>query len=242
MDTRMAAWAFVALILVNGVQAQTPPTSDLPASEPGPFYHHASTIEQGWLDGWGNVVRSYGLADYNHSLAARHWQMAKEHALRNSVLAVDVRFERKLHNRNYRKLTARPPITLDRAVQNSRDRLPSRLSADEFVAEYGHIRWPEGLMSAEFTPCRAQVEALFRERTSKSSGTGSANQQQICRAVAALEKQVSRRVREIDTAAYLAARRFLKSLKYEAYFAVQRNTALAHLDTRITQDSLRPQD
>ena len=55
-------------------------------------YRHASTWEQGVLDGWANLVRARGDYAYNRSLAAINYQEAYRRALENSLHRTETYF------------------------------------------------------------------------------------------------------------------------------------------------------
>lgn len=199
-----------------------------PAVEAGPRYHHASTIDQGYLDGWAAVYRSVGQARYNSALAARHAQAAYEHALDNALKRVDVYYARKAIRREYVASNARPPLTLERILEHNRMRTPDRLSSRQLSESTGKIYWPPALSDDVFARERDRLDRLFAERTPSNSGRGSRNLREVKQSVDQLMKLVGHRVRsgEIDAQEFGEANRFLRSIKYEAYF-VSQNLGLA---------------
>src|SRR4029079_18782680 len=82
--------AFSSASFLLGVLALTSVASAQVYGIPGagyPYYgnyHHASTVEQGVLDGIASVTASRGQADYFHSLAAINWQDARSRYITNN--------------------------------------------------------------------------------------------------------------------------------------------------------------
>ncbi len=204
------------------------PVPPLPAEEPGPFYHHASTIEQGFLDGWAAVIRADGLADYNHGLAAVYWQRALEHSYRNRATSIEARFNAKHRNRYHRRLLAGPLMTTESAARINRTRLPNRASLDVASStRVGKVGWPAALRGVEFVEHRTQIERLFAGRRSSESGRGTQNQQDIKRVVRSMEDCLKGQVKQHGIDSYLAAKRFLRGLDYEGYFHAENSPSFA---------------
>src|SRR4051794_15531112 len=66
-------------------------------------YHHASTVEQGYLDGVAAVTASQGQANYYNSLATINWQDARSRYITNNKNAVDAYFYVRQANQSARK-------------------------------------------------------------------------------------------------------------------------------------------
>ncbi len=217
----VATTIMVGLILfqTSPLMAQTPDYGR-PAQEPGPLYHHASTIDQGYLDGWAAVNRSIGQARYNSALAARHYQAAYEHALDNALRKVDFYYGRKTMRRQYEEKHRRPQLTLKRILQHNKMRTPDRLTPQQFSESTRRLYWPPALSGDIFTTERDRLDQLFADRTPTNSGRGSSNLRQIAQSVERLTELLGQRVRsgEIDAQEFCAANRFLRSVRYEAHF------------------------
>src|SRR5438105_8523481 len=66
-------------------------------------YHHASTVEQGVLDGYAAVVSSAGQANYFNSLAAINFQDARSRSIQNNKNYVESYFYMGQANASARK-------------------------------------------------------------------------------------------------------------------------------------------
>src|SRR6185369_8106104 len=92
-------------------------------------YHHASTVEQGVLDGIAAVTASRGQADYFHSLAAINWQDARSRYITNNKNAVDAYFYTREANQSARK-----PVRLntEQLTAMAHKAAPDRLSPQDY--------------------------------------------------------------------------------------------------------------
>jgi hypothetical protein len=85
----------------------------------------------------------------------------------------------------------------------------------------GRIFWPSVLKREEFADARAQMEALFAERNVRQTGLGS----NFCRQAKALTGQLRDQLRELvddlSPSEYVAARKFLDTLSFEAQMPPQ---------------------
>jgi len=66
-----------------------------PYRAPGDFYfqRHASTLEEGIQRGYGDVVRSYGMANLLNSEAAKNYEQARRDYIENRLKATQAYFE-----------------------------------------------------------------------------------------------------------------------------------------------------
>ena len=214
-----AGFLLVATGTAVGRQRETasPPLEiGAPAVEAGPNYHHASTAMQGYLDGLARWLRGLGLARYNNSLALRHEQAARQHALQNAILQVETYFERIRRNREHRR-SMRSPRRVNRVVGVRRKPMPLP-SAEELDRETGVIAWPHPLRVEAFALQRQQLEQLFTERRYCETGVGSGNQLAVRAAIQEMRGTLARCIRQhkLDYDGYTIARQFLDRLNSEA--------------------------
>ncbi len=199
----------LAIITLQTAHAQpTPPTFPMPAVESGPDYHHASTVAQGYLDGKARLIRAIGTARYNASLAARNEEIAYEYSLRNSRLAVETYFERKLANREYRKQLRRAPVTQERAIRISAARRPKPLPDWAINYSTGELSWPSPINGESYRMSRDRVLHVLRGDTSYTDRR---------QAIDAMQNVMKRELHagNIFPQEYAIAKKFLLSLRYE---------------------------
>ena len=93
----------------------------------------------------------------------------------------------------------------------STTRTPARLSDKQLDPVTGAIRWPAVLTQRPFDFQRDGVNAAWSQRDGSPQSS-----RQIEMAVGQLEAALQARIRVVAPADYIAARKFLASLRYEA--------------------------
>jgi hypothetical protein len=187
-----------------------------PVHSPRWVMHHASTYEEGVLRGWADVGRALGEFNYNTSLAAINYQEAARLGLENHKQFVQDYFQKKQINKSARfgDQSSRP--TQEELARRAKEQLPERLASYEYHRSLGELSWPAILQSPLFAEERAAIDRAIAERTVENSGVGSANYVEIKNQTARLEAKLRGVVDQLTTAESIAARKFLKSLSYEA--------------------------
>jgi hypothetical protein len=175
-------------------------------------YHHASTVEQGILDGYASVTAARGQANYMHSLASINYQDARARCIQNNKNAVDAYFYIKEANQSARK-----PVRLsqERLTALAKVAAPDRLSPQDYDSALGRLHWPAALLGDEFAAERDALELMFRGRSSTESGAGSAFYADVKQISSAMQARLQDRIGQLDPAQYLAAKKFLMGVTYE---------------------------
>lgn len=94
-----------------------------------------------------------------------------------------------------------------------------RASVYEVDPLRGRIYWPSALKREEFTDARAQMDTLFAERKVRQAGLGSNFCRQAKMLTGEMRDQLRELVDDLSPAEYLAARKFLDTLSFEAQMA-----------------------
>ncbi len=97
----------------------------------------------------------------------------------------------------------------------------SKASVPERPANFqigSNICWPEVLLQDEFSDYRMWLDCLFAERKSPHSLLGSDACYQVRVVVEKMREELRSKIREMNPAEYVAARKFLESVAYEARF------------------------
>ena len=128
--------------------------------------------------------------------------------------------KRKLHEGLGGLNTHKRPTKED-VIRYSQVSLPERPANFRLEPTRGTIYWPEVLMEEEFYDGRIQLESLFAQRKAAPGISGSNVSRQVQTAVAQMRRQLRSRIRQMAPAEYVAARKFLESLAYEAQFPVR---------------------
>jgi len=71
-----------------------------------------------------------------------------------------------------------------------------------------------------FAPEREAINQAMAQRTVENSGVGSQHYQQVGTLVAQVENKLRGELKQLSTSESIAARKFLKSVRYEARFSV----------------------
>jgi len=84
------------------------------------------------------------------------------------------------------------------------------------------------LTREEFADARAELEQLFRQRQTGASGLGTPNYTEIRARTGDLQATLNRLVRQLSSAEFSVANKFIQSLGYEARFVAGRETLAAN--------------
>ncbi len=125
------------------------------------YQHHASTAEEGYMQGAASVLQAAGQANYANSLAAVNFQEAYRRQLENSRLYVQVFLERREMFRQYLDRYGDHPPTKEQLERIAKNALPDRLTADEYDLSTGKLVWPHILRDEAYSPFRKKIDELM---------------------------------------------------------------------------------
>jgi len=168
-------------------------------------------------------VNAMGRYSVDQSVAEKNNQEAYAQKLDNSTDAVTTYFSNRELNRKYRfgDPAERAATTADEAARFSKAMAPSRATDYEVEPVFGTVYWPSTLRSDEFALLRMKVEELFKNRDVATAGVGTVNYQEVVEATDALQEGLKGKIDELPPKEYIQAKKFLKTLAYEAQFAPQ---------------------
>jgi len=209
------------LVLASGLWAQDGSSlSNLPIVPTWGygFYggYHASTLEEGVLRGWGAAMAGAGQANYLNSLAAINYQEAYNRYLANRERMSETYFRLKGINQAARDAHRPQRLSNEQYAELARKQAPERLSERQYDRTLGRLNWPAPLMSDQFAPEREELTRLFEVRSPGDFGPATAFYGQVRRLTAQLEAKLKDKIDELSPAEYMAAKKFLLSLSYEA--------------------------
>lgn len=224
----LVAFAFTATtvgIAVAFAQQDIPPPSHQPVYPSGGgtyvgtggwgTYHHASTAAEGRLRGMGDLVRSKGQANLDNSAAAINYSVARQNQIENRSAWTNTYFEMRRANKAYRAAERGPKPTMEQLVRYAQAGKPKRLSPGQLDTVTGEMNWPILLRSEKFNAHRSELESIFARRAA-SSVIGTDGYLEVARATEAMLADLTKNIRQLPPAEYMAAKRFLQSLAYEA--------------------------
>jgi len=185
-----------------------------PYRAPGDFYfqRHASTLEEGIQRGYGDVVRSYGMANLLNSEAAKNYEQARRDYIENRLKATQAYFEARSYNDSYRRNQRSAPLSMDQYVRLARQQAPDRLSTSQLDPFTGTINWPLALKRPEYGEHRERIERLFSARAQRTELVHG----QIAKAVEEFSLVLKADVATFEQPEYIVAKNFLDSLAYES--------------------------
>ena len=125
--------------------------------------------------------------------------------------------KRKLHD-TYQGLNTRKRPTNEDLIRYSKMSLPQRPADCQFEPVKGKIYWPEVLQQEKFYEFRLQLDYLFAERADAVGTAASDIHGQVQEVASQMRGQLRSKIREMDPTEYLAARKFIDSLAFEARF------------------------
>ena len=117
---------------------------------------------------------------------------ARRHELENRLRATELYFQIRELNRAYRAKLRGPRPTLEDLKRYAQATKPAPLSPSELDFITGQITWPILLRADRYAEYRAQLEALFAERTT-ADGLSTAGYLQIDRTAKAMLAELKRR-------------------------------------------------
>ncbi len=203
-----------------------------------PVGSHASTLAEGYLRGRADLSRSAGLYNFYTSQALINREAARSRYIENRAKERRAHFELRRMARADRaaRIASRRRSRASREshARNSKVSLTKRLSIEQLNPVSGKIAWPLSLNAPRFAQFRNRLESLFANRSVDNSGLDSQNYRDIRMVTKQMKHRLRLHIREYDPVSYIAAKKFIDSLAYEARFA-------ALVEGHAVELSYRPQ-
>lgn len=189
----------------------------VPGSENYGSGFRASTFEQGVLEGTGNMVRSFGEANYYNSLAAINGQEAYSRYLQNAERGTEAYFRIKQINRAAREAERPERLSYDQFVSMAKRYAPDGLSQQQYDRTLGRLNWPSVLMGDEFAPEREALNRAFLVRSPLDAGAASGFYGNVSRITDSMNAKLKAKFSQLTTAEYIAAHKFITGVAAESY-------------------------
>ena len=178
---------------------------------------YATTEAGSTLEGAGAALSGAGQYNLNTAIGARYLEEARAKHIQNYRNAIDARYAIKRAHDTYiaekygqERMT---PELLSRVIQA---KLPDRLSAAEYNRRTGDLDWPAILMAPEFAADRQAIEQAFAQRRPEDVGTMSVFYRDVSQRAQRMYGTMLSQIDSLSTADSIAARKFLKSVEFEA--------------------------
>lgn len=229
MNAQLTRIASLLVVLFTFAQARAQQGAPAQVQPRGTVLHNTSAgypnypvyiFPRGW--GWRPKAATAG-----ESFARGHADVVRAQAMYNvamaHVRAVDTEtherqiqyyYANKETNSQYRESVRRPRISAEDAARLAQAGRPKAASPEELDARTGAINWPVLLQSDEFDGYRADVEILFAQRAA-DGGLAVDEHAHLQETTDAMKEQLSKRVRQVNPADYIEAKRFIETLAFE---------------------------
>jgi hypothetical protein len=145
-------------------------------------------------------------------------QQVRSLALDNNLKVANTFYEKRKLHEAYQGLNTHKRPTREDVIRYSKVSAPQRPANFQLDPVRGKIQWPGVLLSEEFSDGRIRLDCLFAQRKAAASMAGNNVSHQMQTVAAQMREQLQSKVRRMTPAEYLAARRFLERLAYEARF------------------------
>lgn len=177
--------------------------------------YHASTVGEGYARGMADLTRSQGMANLYNSEAAINWTEAQSREMDNRAKWTDTYFQMRDANRQYRAAERGPKTTMEQAVRFAQAGKPAPMSPSDLDTVDGEISWPKFLKTPQYAEDRQKLDELFGKRATHG-GLSADDYVQVNRTTQAMLDTLKSQVKEIPPADYVATKKFIESLAYEA--------------------------
>jgi hypothetical protein len=232
----MAGFASAQTYDQSYAQQQSTSSSYLPETgAPSTFGSGAnsfSTTEAGsTLEGVGAALAGAGQYNLNTAIGARHLEEARAKYIRNYRDAIDARYAiKRAHDTYMAEKYAQDKMTPELLSRVIKAKLPDRLTAAEYNPRTGDLDWPDVLLAPEFAADRRAVAQAFAQRRPEDVGQTSIFYREVSLRTQRMHNNMLAKIDRLSTADSVAARKFLKSLEYEARQLPSAVSGLAMID------------
>ncbi len=182
---------------------------------PGYRHSYSSTIAEGAYRGMADGMRSLGEFGVLRARTAILLEEAKAANMENQTRWIDTYYDRQELSRQRREAKRGPRLGYEDLARIARLGRPDRLSPSELDGLTGEISWPVLLRDGDFARYRAEVERVFAQRA-ESGAIETDDYLKVRQTVHNMKFGLKQRIQGLPAADYIQAKRFLKSLAYEA--------------------------
>lgn len=181
--------------------------------------YSSSTVAEGALRGEADLVRAAGDNAYMNSLAAINNQVALKKNIENRQQWVETYFSMRRTNDAYRASQRDPIPSLGQSQAIAKMLAPQRLNGNQLDPLTGKLNWPAALQADEFALARRQLDRIFANRDLASAGVGNTTDAQVSAITSEMQAELKSQIKTMSPSEYLAAKKFIDGLGYEARFA-----------------------
>ena len=177
--------------------------------------NRASTPAESYARGLGDMARSAGQYNVATSEAAINMTEAARRNMENRDQWTQTYFEMRKANRAYRAAESGPRHSMEDLVRYAQAGKPSPLSPSEVDSVTGAMSWPTLLKTGRYDQDRGELETLFAKRATYG-GLGFDDQMKLRQVTDTMLASLRKQIRDIPASDYMASKKFLQSLAYDA--------------------------
>lgn len=175
----------------------------------------AATAGESYARGLSDVISAQGSANLSNSQAAINLTEARSKQIENAQQWTNTYFQMRADNRAYRAQEAGPRVTSEQLFRFAKEDAPSRMSPSELDPVSGKLSWPVALKSDDFNKYRSQIEELYMKRA--TGGVLNIDERrQLSKSCVDLNDTLKAQIKDLPPPDYIAAKKFIESLAYEA--------------------------
>lgn len=186
---------------------------------PGWGFGGGGTVAGSALHGAADLVRAEGDNAYMNSLANINNQVAIKKNIENRDLWVDTYFKMRRTNDAYRASVRRGPVSQGESELMAKMLAPKRLNGTQLEPLTGKINWPVALRGDDFALARRQLDRMFADRSAQNAGVGGELDSSVNSVTNEMRERLKSQINTMSASEYLAGKKFIDSLGYEARFA-----------------------
>jgi len=175
----------------------------------------AATAGESYARGMSDVVRSQGQYNLQTSQAMINLTEAQRRDMENRDQWVDTYFDMREKNRQYRAAERGPRPSREDWVRYAQAGKPQRLSPSELEPVTGGVDWPVLLKAEKYAENRSTLEGLFAKRA-HDGGLSTSDYLKIDQVTGVMLAQLRKDIELVPPSDYMASKRFLESLSFEA--------------------------
>jgi hypothetical protein len=183
----------------------------------GSYNFGVGTYESSVLEGTGKLLQGAGYYNLTTAQARDTLEMARSKSIQNDRDTIEARYTIKRVNDMYRAQKyaqeRMSPEMLSRVIKAKR---PEPLGAAQYNRGTGELVWQSVLMTAEFSNDRRAIEQAFAHQHGEKSGAASNFYREVSQSAQRMHDKMLSQIAKLSTTDSIAARRFLKSVEYEA--------------------------
>ena len=179
------------------------------------FYHSSTAAESG-MRGMSDLVRSRGQAAYDASEAAINLTQARSAQIDNQYKWTQTYFAMRQENRAGRAALTSPRPTEEQLIRFAQAGRPKQLSSTDLSPIDGAVAWPRELTRDTFAEERETLDPIFARRAASNGVVSNEDYDKIQETLADMKIKLKDNIKDMTSAHYIASKRFLESLAYEA--------------------------